>query len=242
MVQEVHAMIPARIGSQRLKVKNLCLINGRPMISYAVSAAIASACFDKVSINSDHPIFEDIASRYGADFYQRQSELGSSDTKSDAVVADYFSAHPNAKILFWVNSTSPFQSADEIRSVFDYFIENNLDSLITVETKRVHCNFENEPINYSTAEPFAATQDLQPVNPFVYSVMAWRREPFLSQYAERGHALFCGNFGTFPVSKLTSLIVKNSEDLMVIDYMMQRVERGGQYIPEYDPILSKIDV
>lgn len=242
MAPEVHAMIPARIGSQRLRVKNLCLVNGRPMLSYAISAAVESRCFDKVSVNSDHPIFEGVAVKYDADFYQRDQTLGSSDTKSDEVVADYFKAHPSADILFWVNSTSPFQSAGEIRSVFEYFMDKELDSLITVERKQVHCNFNGKPINYSTSEPFAATQDLQPVHPFVYSIMAWRREPFLKQYAEKGHALFCGKFDTFPVSKLTSLIVKTSEDLMIVDYMMRLFDSDHQYTPQYDTSLAEIDV
>jgi len=32
-------MIPERFGSIRLKIKNLALIDGKPMISYAIKAA-----------------------------------------------------------------------------------------------------------------------------------------------------------------------------------------------------------
>ena len=52
MRQKICAMIPARIGSQRLKYKNLALINNKPMIYYAIKAAKKSQCFDKIFINS----------------------------------------------------------------------------------------------------------------------------------------------------------------------------------------------
>ncbi|WP_249344628.1 hypothetical protein [Marinomonas sp. CT5] len=232
-------MIPARYGSTRLKLKNLCLIGDKPMIAYAIAAASASKVFDRVCVNSDHEIFQKIADRYGVDFYHRYTPLGSSETKSDDVVKDYFDKHPDAEILAWVNPTSPFQTGDEVRDVIDYFVRENLDSLITVEDKQVHCDFAGSPVNYSKEGLFAQTQDLVPVNPFVYSVMVWRREPFLKEYNEKGHAFFCGRFGTFPVSKLTGLIIKNSSDLMIADYMMrcQNGESEG-YELQYDEIVE----
>jgi CMP-N-acetylneuraminic acid synthetase len=32
----IVAMVPARMGSERLKMKNLALLNGQPLISYAI--------------------------------------------------------------------------------------------------------------------------------------------------------------------------------------------------------------
>ena len=82
-------MIPARIGSTRLKMKNLALINGKPMIYYAIQAAKDSNIFDKIIINSDSEIFSEIAERYGVEFYLRPKRLGGSEIKSDDVVFDF---------------------------------------------------------------------------------------------------------------------------------------------------------
>jgi len=46
-------MIPARFGSIRLKMKNSSLIDGKPMISYAIKAAKDSNVFNRVIVNSD---------------------------------------------------------------------------------------------------------------------------------------------------------------------------------------------
>ena len=72
----IYAMIPARIGSQRLKLKNLTLLNGKPLIYYAIKAAKDSKIFKKIYINSDNEIFKKIAKRYNVAFYKRKKRLG----------------------------------------------------------------------------------------------------------------------------------------------------------------------
>ena len=56
MKKKIFAMIPARIGSQRLKLKNLSLLNGKPLIYYAIQSAKDSHVFDSIYINSDDKI------------------------------------------------------------------------------------------------------------------------------------------------------------------------------------------
>ena len=235
----LHAMIPARYGSTRLKVKNLCLIAGEPMISYAINAALGSKVFSSVCVNSDHAIFAEIASRMNVEFYRRPNELGSSNTKSDEVIHDYFLSHQDADVLAWVNPISQFQTSQEVSDTVNYFLKEDLDSLITVEEKQVHCSYRGKPVNYQMDEPFAQTQDLQPINPFVYSMMMWRRQSFLESFKKNGHGLFCGKFGVYPVNKLTGLIIKNATDLMMADYMMRALKDSESYELCYDPIMNK---
>ena len=103
---KVVAMVPARMGSERLQMKNLALLDGKPLISYAIQAAKASGVFDRVVLNSDSAVFEQVAHQYDIDFYLRPTELGSSDTKSDTVVYD-FMEHIPSDIVAWVN---PYRS------------------------------------------------------------------------------------------------------------------------------------
>ncbi len=228
------AMIPARIGSTRLKMKNLALIGGKPMIGWAIEAAIESGAFDRVVVNADHRAFAPIAERFGAEFYLRPAALGSSDTKSDDVVADFMRAHP-AEIVAWVNSIAPLQPPAEISAIVDHFRAQNLDSLITVEDKQVHCLAGGQPVNFSFAGKFAQTQDLVPVRPFVYSVMMWRTAPFLADMDKQGHAFFCGKFEAYPVGKLSSLIVKTEEDLLILD-AIARSRKVGTWSLAYDEL------
>ena len=110
-----------------------------------------------------------------------RKDLGSSQAKSDSVVANFMQAYPEADIVAWVNPISPFQTGKEISNVINYFVKNNLDSLITVEDMQVHCNYKNQPVNYDKDKLFAQTQDLIKVQPFVYSIMMWQRETIFDQ-------------------------------------------------------------
>lgn len=230
------AMIPARIGSTRLPMKNLALLDGQPLISYAIQAAKESGVFDRVIINADVPLFAKIAERYGVEFYLRPTELGSSSTKSDDVVLDFIQKHP-CDILAWVNPTSPLQTGQEVRDVVHYFNDHNLDTLITTNNAQVHANFEGRPLNYVTNKLFAQTQDLTPVELFVYSIMMWRTAPFINDYQSQGYAFFVGKTGFFPVSKETAIIIKRQEDLRLAEYIM-KARKAGEAALEYDPLAA----
>ncbi|HFQ81524.1 MAG TPA: hypothetical protein ENK33_09165 [Desulfobacterales bacterium] len=231
------AMIPARIGSTRLPMKNLALIDGRPLISYAIQAAKNSGVFDRIIINADASIFAKIAERYGVEFYLRPTELGSSITKSDDVVIDFMRKYPS-DILAWVNPTSPLQTGEEVREIVNYFNDQILDTLITVNNAQVHANFAGRPLNYVTDELFAQTQDLMPVELFVYSVMMWRSAPFIKDYTQNGHAFFVGKTGFFPVSRDSAIIIKRQEDLHLAEFIM-KARKTGKTKLEYDQLAAQ---
>jgi len=237
---KVVAMIPARIGSTRLKMKNIALLNGKPLIYYAIRAAQDSGVFDRVVLNSDHNVFRKIAQRYRIDFYKRPAELGSSSTKSDDVVMDFIKKNP-CDILAWVNPTSPLQTGEEIREVVRYFIKERLDSLITVKDEQVHCVIADRPVNFKPEERFAQTQDLKPVQAFVYSVMMWRTQPFRGQYMKKGYAFFCGKTGFYPVSRLSAVVIKREEDLMFADFILRTMGEDGAYQVKYDNLIQDIE-
>lgn len=228
------AMIPGRIGSTRLKMKNLALLGGRPLMAYAIEAAKASGVFDRIIVNADHEVFEEIAGQHGAEFYLRPAALGSSTTKSDEVVYDFMKAHPS-DVLAWVNPTSPLQTGEEVRAVVKHFRAQNLDSLITVREERVHGLVQDCPVNFDPDAPFAQTQDLPPVQLFVYSVMLWRTVAFMRAFEQRGYALLCGAFGVFPVSKRTGVLIKTPEDLQIAEALLRQGPRAtGETAMAYD--------
>jgi CMP-N-acetylneuraminic acid synthetase len=233
------AMVPARMGSERLKMKNLALLNGQPLISYAIEAAKMSGVFARVVLNSDGEIFREIAQRYGVRFYLRPPHLGSSDTKSDDVVYDFMLKYP-CEAVAWVNPISPLQTAEELREVVTYFFDQGVDSLITVKDEQVHCVYEGKPINFTLEGLFAKTQDLTPVQSFVYSVMMWRTRTFMEAYEKQGYALLSGKLGYFPVSKESAVIIKTDEDLMMAESILKATGQGRSYQVLYDQVLAGI--
>ena len=229
----IIAMIPARRGSTRLKQKNLALLNGKPLIYYAISAAKDSGVFDQIVLNSEDSVFGEIAKRYEVESYQRPAFLATSTAKSDEVVNDFID-HNSADIVVWVNSIAPLQTGSEIRDVIMYFVKEGLDSLITVKNEQVHCLYQGKPLNFNPEEMFTQTQDLNSVQLFVYSIMMWRTKTFQEFYKKQEYAILCGKTGYYPVSKLSTVIIKKEEDLRIAEYLLVGMDYRGDFEVKYD--------
>ena len=210
------AMIPARIGSTRLPMKNLALLAGRPLVSYALNAAKNSGAFSKIILNGDHEVFRQIAKEYETEFYLRPPKLGASDVKSDDVVMDFIQKNP-CDIVAWINSIAPLQKPEEIRNIASYFISNKLDSLFTLEERQVHALINNNPINFTTKSKFSQTQDLTPISLYSYSVMMWRCDSFTKSMKDTGTGFYTGKIGHYKISRQSSIIVKTEEDLLLVE-------------------------
>tara|TARA_Y100000589_G_scaffold276905_1_gene271601 strand:- start:5216 stop:5548 length:333 start_codon:yes stop_codon:yes gene_type:complete len=110
---------------------------------------------------------------------------------------------------------------------------------MTVEEKQVHVNFKNKPLNYKVDEPFFKTQDILSIQPFVYSIMMWRVNSFLSKFKEKGYALFCGKFGTYTVGGLITIKIKTEEDLLFADKIMRGISKSKELdVLKYDEIVG----
>ncbi len=71
----VLGVIPARRHSSRFPGKHLTPLLGKPMIAYAIEAALQSVLVDRLVISSDDPELARLARDYGVEFVERPSEL-----------------------------------------------------------------------------------------------------------------------------------------------------------------------
>ena len=60
------AVIPARGGSKRIPRKNIKPFCGKPMIGYAIEAALQSELFENVIVSTDDEEIKEIAIQFGA--------------------------------------------------------------------------------------------------------------------------------------------------------------------------------
>jgi len=232
---KIIAMIPARIGSERLKFKNLRLLAGKPVISYAIEAAKKAQIFDQIIVNSDELIFKEIAKRYNVDFYLRPKELGSSTTQSDEVVFDFLTNNMS-DIIVWVNPIAPLQSGNEIIKAVNFMINNKLDTVITSKKESFHSLCDDVPLNFKIDEKFAKTQDLKPIQSLVYSLMMWNSKSFLKSYKSKGYGMLSGNVGFFEVDKKSTIKLNFEEDL---EFCEAFLKVGKNTLEKYDTLLDE---
>ena len=82
------AVIPARGGSKRIPRKNIKAFAGKPMIAYAIEAALACGLFEHVVVTTDDAEIADIARKYGAEVpFMRPSELSNDYAATTPVIA-----------------------------------------------------------------------------------------------------------------------------------------------------------
>ena len=80
-------VIPARGGSKRIPRKNIKPFMGKPVIGYAIEAALASGVFDEVLISTDDPEIAAIAQQFGASVpFYRPKELSDDHTATAPVL------------------------------------------------------------------------------------------------------------------------------------------------------------
>ena len=215
------AMIPARVGSERLKHKNLLSYNNQTLIEHSLQLALKSDCFDAVYLNGDSEIFRPFAFAKGTSFHLRPKTLGMSDTPIDAVINEFLTEHSFTTRLFLINPPSQLLNHDDVNHFFREFLGQDLDSMIATTALARHAQINGEPINFNRSEPLSRTQDLVPIEVFNYSIMAWKADVFTETYKSTGAGLMCGKFKTFENGARNFLAIKNSEDFEIVKLLKE---------------------
>ena len=236
-MNKIIAMIPARLGSQRVKKKNLRLLNGKPLISYSIEAAKESGVFDAIYINSEADIFEDIAKEYDVLFYKRPEALSSDKTINDEFILDFIN-NVKGEIIVQLLPTSPLITPEEIRDFVSCMQKGENETLASVENHQIASVYNDKPINFDLNEPHKSSQDMIPVQSYATVLMAWTCESFLKNMKESGCAYHgkIGKIGYFPIKGLSTIDIDNEEDMELAEVALKyrNSGRSGEkryYIP-----------
>ena len=86
------AIITARGGSKGLPDKNMLMVNGKPLLSYSIEAALESKCFDDIVLTTDSEEYIELLSHYPISFLHRDKSLASdkSSNSKDLTTSYYY--------------------------------------------------------------------------------------------------------------------------------------------------------
>ena len=179
------AVIPARAGSKRLPKKNYKSFNSRTLVEIARDKCLAAGIFDKVIISSDDPFFEGLVNCNQVEFLKRNQNLAGDNATTDVVIDFFFKEIPSCDSILWVNSVSPLQSIQDIKNCGTRLSDPQVDCVMAANTLYQHCCIGNKPLNFDPNKPFEKTQDLEPIQRYIYSCMGWKRKTYV-EYRSRG--------------------------------------------------------
>ena len=228
---KIVAMIPARMSSKRIKKKNIRLINGKPLISYVIESAKKADCFDEIWVNSASDILSNIANENGVNFYRRKKELCEDNVGSDLFVEDFVN-NIHCDIIVQILPTSPFITSAQIKE----FVEKskNVDTLISTKAVRIESLFNGKAINFDKRKPTPPSQDLNPIDAYACSLMAWNTKNYIQNMNKYNCAYHGGDgkIDTFEIKGYGTLDIDEEEDFQLAEVIAESLEKGHK-IPKY---------
>lgn len=118
------AIITARGGSKRIPRKNIKEFMGKPMIAYAIEAAINSGIFDIVMVSTEDNEIAEVAKKYGAEVPFMRSERTSSDNATtfdalDEVINEYKKIGKEYDTLCCIYPCVPFLESKTLKDAYE---------------------------------------------------------------------------------------------------------------------------
>ena len=151
------AFIPVRGGSKSIPLKNIKLINGKPLVYWTALAAYNASCVDKIVIATDSKEIKDTVLTFNfnkLEVYNRDPQNAQDTSSTESVMLEYIKkAELNPKDNFiLIQATSPLLKSEYIDKMFETLKNSDADSIFSaVREKQFHWIETQEgvkPINY----------------------------------------------------------------------------------------------
>ena len=151
------AFIPVRGGSKSIPLKNIKILNGKPLVYWTVKAACEASCVEKVVVATDSEKIKQAVSEFGFDkveIYDRDPANAQDTSSTESVMLEYINKSDlNSNDMFvLIQATSPLLKSEYINEMFNVLKSSDADSIFSgVREKQFHWIETSEgvkPINY----------------------------------------------------------------------------------------------
>lgn len=134
----ILAIIPARGGSKRLPGKNIKKLAGKPLISYAISAALKSKYVGRVIVSTDDLKIASVAKKFKAEVpFIRPAKLATDKAETVSVLihaVEFMETKENIKfdIVVLLQLTNPFVMSKDIDEAIKTLIKSRSKSCVSM--------------------------------------------------------------------------------------------------------------
>lgn len=128
------AFIPVRGGSKSIPLKNIKLMNGRPLIYWTLDAAVNCAEVGTVVVSTDSLKIKRVVEKYGSSkiIVIGRSEAVSTDTASTESVMLEFANDYDFENIVVVQATSPLLQSEDLTNGINKYLEKGINSVLSV--------------------------------------------------------------------------------------------------------------
>ena len=220
-------IIPARGGSKGIKLKNLRLLDKKPLIYYPINAAKKSKVCDKILVSTDNLKIAEVARSYGADvpFLRKKKYSGdlvsTETTLKEALkqAEDFYSC--KFDICIFLTCTNPFRKISWVKYAVEYLKKNRkCDSVFSVH--HLYRHFWHVKNNkFKKVLPWMNSYTSRQIAPKLFREDTGITCATRSKFWRKGKRI--GNKVHFIVNKdsFTGIDINNEMDLVIANSVMK---------------------
>ncbi len=230
---KIIGMIPARLGSKRIKNKNIRLLNGKPLVEYIIKAAKESKLLDEIYLNSESNILEEIALNNNIKFFKREEFYSSDESTNDDFALDFLNK-VDCNILIQLLPTSPFISGKTIDKFINKMVDENFKTLISVYDVKIESLYKNKGINFDPLKKTPPSQLLEPIKAYACGIMGWEKDSYIKNIQKYKAAYHGGDSkkGYFNISGIETVDIDNEEDFNLAELIAKTINQKKEK-PQY---------
>ena len=221
------AFIPVRGGSKSIPLKNIKIINGKPLVYWTAKAANDAKCIDRVIVATDSQEIEEVVKSFElpkVEIYKRSSRNATDTASTESVMLEFISQSDlkSKDNFFLIQATSPLLKSEYIENMYKKFLAIGVDSMFSgVVEKQFHWIKREDkikPVNYDYRD--------RP-----------RRQNFEGLIVENGACYInsvtnilkdkcrlSGKIGFYELPAYTAYELDEEEDWVIIEALMRRYD------------------
>ncbi|MBN2860890.1 MAG: N-acylneuraminate cytidylyltransferase [Sphaerochaetaceae bacterium] len=148
------AFIPIRGGSKSIPLKNIRLMNKRPLVYWTLDAAVACKDIDTVVVSTDSDDIRAVVRKYGSEkiiLVDRSDEVSTDTASTESVMIECAEKY-EFETMILIQATSPLLRSEDLSRGIKVFSKNGIDSVLSV-VRQKRFLWENRngiatPLNY----------------------------------------------------------------------------------------------
>ena len=219
------AFIPVRGGSKSIPLKNIKILNGKPLVYWTAKAANEAKFIDKVVIATDSEEIKSTVLDFDfekLEVYDRESENAQDTSSTESVMIEYIKkmgVNNNDKFIL-IQATSPLLKSNYIDEMIEKLDNSDADSIFSaVREKQFHwIETANgvEPINYDYKNR-PRRQDFQ-------GILAENGACYINSVKNilENNCRISGKIITYEMPAETAYEIDEESDWLIVENLMQK--------------------
>jgi N-acylneuraminate cytidylyltransferase len=211
------AVVPVKGQSERVKNKNLRLLNGESLLARKLRILQQCTSLSRIIVNSDSEEMLSVGKDFGVETVKRAPHFALGTTPMNDVIHHVMENTPDGHI-YWAQVTSPLLTPETIdRAIDEYLVKLNegYDSLASVQKLLLYLWKDEKPINY-TLDRHPNSQSLDPYFCMTFGILLIEKELALRRRYYIGERPYL-----FEVNPIEASDIDTEYDLLFADLYLR---------------------